>query len=97
MRPGVVGQLDLPGIDQRAQDVLILGPRVVDAVDEVGEPHAGVLGELRVESDNLGVDAVIDGQRQQVAIAGQRVEQAVARQPDPSAGRRRRKQVCGTG
>src|SRR5215207_3723496 len=70
MRPRVVAELNLAGLDQRPQQVAILRPRPVDAVDEIRQPHAGVPGELRVKPHHIGADAVVQGQRQQVTVTG---------------------------
>ena len=65
VRPGVVAELDLPGVDQRSQHPQVLGPRAVSSIDEEHQPNAGVFGELGVQADHLGVDAVINDSSRQ--------------------------------
>ena len=78
--PGVVAELDLPGVDQRSQHPQVFGPRAVSSIDEERQPDAGVFGELGVQADHLGVDAVIHGQSQQVTCAGKSGQCPTARQ-----------------
>ena len=87
MRPGVVAQLNLAGFDQRPQQCQVVGPRAVCAVDEIGQPHAGIFGELCVEAHHVGVHAVINGQCQQIAVPRQLVEHAATGQRHPLDGR----------
>ena len=63
-----------------AEATQVVGPRVVDAVDEEGQPDAGVLGELGVGAHDFAVDAVVDGQREQVTVAGKLHQRSAAGQ-----------------
>ena len=81
--PGVVAQLDLARLHQRQQQVAVVGPRRVHAGDEHREADAGVLRQLAVRPHHAGVDAVVEGERQQIAGAGQGAEHAAAGKRDP--------------
>ena len=83
MGPRVVAELDLPRLHQRPQQLTVLRPRPIGAVDEIRQPHAGVLGELRVETHHVGVDTVVQRQRQQVAPAGNAAQRPAAGQRHP--------------
>ena len=82
MRPGVVGQLNLPGFDERSQQGGILRPGAKDASHEIGEPHAAVLGELCVGPHHIAIDSVIDRPCQKIAVAGELFEYRAAGQRD---------------
>ena len=68
----------------------VLRPRGISAVDEIRQPDSGVLGELRIEPHHVGVDAVVQGQRQQVAVTGDAAERAAAGKRHPRREHRRR-------
>ena len=73
MGPGVIGHLDLPGVDHRPQRRPVFGPRCIGAVDEECQPGAGIAAELRERGDHGAAGAVIDGQRQLLPSPGSRV------------------------
>jgi hypothetical protein len=56
----MIAQLDLPGFDQGPKQRGVFGPRAIGARDEIREPHTGVLGELCLKPDHIGVGTVID-------------------------------------
>ena len=68
MRPRVVTELDLSRLHQRPQQVAVLRPRPVGAVDEIRQPDTSVLCELCVKPHHIGVDAVVQRQRKQVTV-----------------------------
>jgi hypothetical protein len=93
MRERVVAQLDLPGIHQWSEKVLIVHPRVVTTVHEIGETKTGVLRELGVHTHHVAVDAVVKRQCQRVTVAGQTPQSSPARQGDSGLRGRRRQQA----
>ena len=76
VRPGVVAEGHLAGVDQRAQHGGVVGPGAVAAVREEGQAHPAVRGEGDEGGDDLGARAVVDGQRQVVSLPGRRADHA---------------------
>lgn len=70
MRPGVVTQLHLTGIDHGPQRGGVDRPRTVGAVDEKHQPGAAVTAEVGERAHHLRAGAVVNGQRQLIAIPG---------------------------
>ena len=70
MGPGVIGHLDLAGVDHRPQCGRVFGPGCIGAVHEECQPGAGIAAELRERGDDGTAGAVIDGQGQLIAVAG---------------------------
>ncbi len=71
MHPGVVAQLDLSRLHQGCEQVVVIGPGLIHPGDEHRQPDPGVDRELGVRPHHRAVDAVVEGQREQVAVAGQ--------------------------
>ena len=76
VRPGVVAEGHLPGVDQRAQGGGVVRPRPVAAVREERQPHPAVGRERGEGGDDLAVRAVVDGERQRVAVTREAVHDA---------------------
>src|ERR1700738_1920037 len=70
MRPGVVTQLHLTGIDHGPQRGGVDRPRTVGGVDEKRQPGAAVTAEVGERAHHLRAGAVVNGQRQLIAIPG---------------------------
>ena len=71
MRPGVVSHLNLTGIDHGPQRGRVDRPRTVGAVDEERQPGAAVTAELRERAHHWRAGAVVNGERQLIAVPGQ--------------------------
>ncbi|SII71727.1 Uncharacterised protein [Mycobacteroides abscessus subsp. abscessus] len=86
MRPGVIAELDLPTVDERAQHWSVLCPSRVHAIDKVGQAHSGIAGQLCVGRDDVRIGAVIESQGKETLTVGarwQRGQGAASRQGNP--------------
>jgi hypothetical protein len=84
--PRVVAQRHLPRLDEGPEHRRVLLPGPVTAVREEGQPRSGLGCEGGERGDDLGVRAVVDGEGERRALAGQGLHHAGG--PQDRAGHR---------